>query len=346
MSSVHVYDGFSKLEEIWLGDIYPNHFLNHLPTYVQDSLGQIFEWTREDLNIIQKKLQEFGVTVRRPIYQDNVSLYCHSNGVLFKPEICPRDKFLSFANTIVIHDWLHNVLDKNYAWRYLLDEYRSTGSTIIHNPSRLQVIGANAVRLGQDLFLDTAWDPDLSDDDKYQEFHHHIPNIFSQTKCHFLNQGGHCDAGFAVLGPGRLLTTEYYDSYANCFQNWELLNISSPEFRYHRPIGFPNGGNGRWWVPDCSPGPNFNDYLIEFANDWIGNYRETYFECNCLVIDEKNIMCIGTNDYIFKKLHEWGFNVHVMPFRTRGFWDGGLHCITLDIRRVNGPVNYFDNLYT
>jgi hypothetical protein len=176
---------------------------------------------------------------------------------------------------------------------------------------------------------------------KYKEFQNHIPALFPNSRCHFLNQGGHCDAGFAVLGPGRLLTTQYYEAYADCFRGWQLLNISQPEFHAH---GVNNGGNGRWWVPELYPGPNFNQYLLEFAADWVGNYRETFFECNCVLIDERNIVCIGTNEGIFERLHQWGFNVHVVPFRTRTFWDGGLHCCTLDIRRANGPRDYFAEL--
>lgn len=341
---IHIYDGFSRLEEIWLGAVYPDHFLYHLPTYVQDPLGQIFQWTREDLDVIQKKFEEFGVAVRRPRYHDDVTTYCyqHHDHFLFKPEITPRDKFLSYANTIVVDDNMPDMLGEHYGWKYILDEYQIHRDTrVIRDRSRLQVIGANAIRLGSDLFLDTHWDPDLSDEEKYQEFQDHIPALFPDSRCHFLNQGGHCDAGFAVLGPGRLLTTQYYEAYADCFRGWQLLNIEQPEFHSH---GVGNPGNGRWWVPDLYPGPNFNNFLLQFAADWFGNYQETYFECNCVLIDECNIMCIGTNDGIFERLHQWGFNVHVVPFRTRSFWDGGLHCITLDIRRSNGPRDYFSLL--
>jgi hypothetical protein len=31
----------------------------------------------------------------------------------------------------------------------------------------------------------------------------------------------------------------------------------------------------------------------------------------------------------------------VVPFRTRTFWDGGIHCITLDIRRKTTMQDYF-----
>jgi len=30
-----------------------------------------------------------------------------------------------------------------------------------------------------------------------------------------------------------------------------------------------------------------------------------------------------------------------VPWRTRGFWDGGIHCITLDVRRRGNLVDYF-----
>jgi len=35
------------------------------------------------------------------------------------------------------------------------------------------------------------------------------------------------------------------------------------------------------------------------------------------------------------------YPAHSLPFRTRTFWDGGLHCITLDIRRNDDMIDLF-----
>jgi hypothetical protein len=68
MSLVNSNCGFTKLEEVWLGDVYPASFYDHLPSAVRDAFYTITEWTKEDLAPIEHKLQELGVTVRRPEY--------------------------------------------------------------------------------------------------------------------------------------------------------------------------------------------------------------------------------------------------------------------------------------
>ena len=81
--------------------------------------------------------------------------------------------------------------------------------------------------------------------------------------------------------------------------------------------------------------------IIKPALDWVGNYTETYFEVNCLVIDEKNVLMLGENDRVFRALERHGITAHSLPFRTRTFWDGGLHCLTLDIRRQDNMIDLF-----
>lgn len=349
MPLIKSFDSFTKLEEVWLGDVYPPEFFDHLDINYRDVLKTIIEWTREDLQIIHNKLEQLGVKVRRPVYSDRREDYFSSpDGMLFKPEICPRDSFLTFGNTIVVDTWLDERLKENFPWRHLLEEYTTDPeSRVIKNPCRLNLIGANAVKLGQDFFLDTGFDWNVDAEERLLEFQKHVPHLWPNHKCHMLTQGGHCDAGFAVLRPGLLLVTAYFEYYKDNFPGWDFISVANPEFKNHAALlaaTFPNSGNGRWHVPNLPMSPNFNNFVLDHAKEWIGNYTETFFEVNCLVVDEKNILVIGSDQNVFEQLDKHGFNVHVLPFRTRGFWDGGLHCITVDIRRQGEIKNYFTNM--
>ena len=103
-------------------------------------------------------------------------------------------------------------------------------------------------------------------------------------------------------------------------------------------------------LTSVSNSAKFNNHVIKHAQDWVGDYTETYFEVNCLVIDEKNVLMLGENEGVFRELERHGITAHSLPFRTRTFWDGGLHCITLDIRRQDSMIDLFpertQNLYT
>jgi hypothetical protein len=342
MPLIQSFDSFTKLKEIWLGDVYPADFFDHLDIHARDVLGTIIEWTRQDLQIIHHKLEELEVKVRRPKYSNRREDYFSSpDGMLFKPEICPRDSFLTFGNTMIVDTFLDERLADQFPWRYLLTEYTNDAeSRVMKNPCRLQLIGANAVKLGQDFFLDTGFDWNVPAEERVSEFQKHIPTLWPDHRCHMLTQGGHCDAGFAVLRPGLLLVSSYFEYYKENFPGWDFISVSKPEFKGHSAT-HPNAGNGRWYVPDLPMSPNFNNFVLDFAKEWIGNYTETFFEVNCLMVDEKNILVIGSDQDVFEQLDRRGFNVHVLPFRTRGFWDGGLHCITVDIKRQGGINDYF-----
>ena len=73
-------NSWSLLKEVWLGDVYPSDWYDHLPTQVRDAFRTITEITKEDLDIIQTTIESFGVHVRRPTY-DNIDSFidAHKN---------------------------------------------------------------------------------------------------------------------------------------------------------------------------------------------------------------------------------------------------------------------------
>jgi hypothetical protein len=64
-----------------------------------------------------------------------------------------------------------------------------------------------------------------------------------------------------------------------------------------------------------------------------------------LVIDERNVVCNNYNEQVFEALARHGVTPHVCNFRHRFFWDGGLHCNTLDLVREGSQIDYFPNQF-
>lgn len=338
MPKVNSYTNWGRLEEVWLGDCYPAHFYDHLESEVRDVFYEMTEKTQHDLSIIQRKLEEFDVVVQRPRYGD-INQYITFNNSLIKPQITPRDHFLATGNTLLI--------DPNVTvWDHALDQYRADPGVKLQNNPRShvlgQVCGANSVRVGRDIYLDLfhSYNRKSTVEQQLQEYQQRVAPLFEDYRVHLLFNGGHVDGCFAVARPGVLITSSYFDDYDRTFPGWDKINISSPEFRQTgRPVG--PGFNGKWWDTTSSPSRAFNDHIIKHALDWVGNYTETYFEVNCLVIDEKNILMLGENEKVFRALEQHGITAHSLPFRTRTFWDGGLHCLTLDIRRQDSLIDLF-----
>lgn len=332
---VNSHNNWSKLEEVWLGDVYPSSWYDHLDSEVRDCFYKLTEITKKDLEIIKKKISEFGVIVNQPEYT-NIDDYIDKFGQLIKPQICPRDHFSVVGNTL-------RIVNDIYAkpWENSLDHYKSNGAEILVDywfPS-----SASMVRIGKDLYLDF-WKPenDHSIEEKVKKYYcDNYQSIFNDYRVHLLFNGGHIDGCFSAIHPGLLLTTKYFEIYDKTFPGWQCIPCLDPEFAAHMPTPSVPGYNGKWYLPEVQNNKQFNNHIIKYAKDWVGNYTETYFEINCLVIDEKNILFLGEHESIFKELEKFGITAHSLPFRTRSFWDGALHCLTLDIRRQSELKDYF-----
>lgn len=338
---VNSHTNWSQLEEVWLGDVYPASWYDHLLPEVRDCFYEITEKTQQDLAVIQRKLEELGVHVVRPEYH-NIDQFMDPRGYLRKPEITPRDNYLVYQNTLL--GWVND----RSPWKSALDRYRQDPRCCIDYPPAFDhlgwMCGANTVRVGQDLYLDIMHSGSKSTpEQKHQEFANKVAPLWPNSRIHLLDNGGHVDACFAVARPGVLITSKYFDDYDRTFPGWHQLNVTEPEFFDQQFAAFRTGpqSNGKWYMQGMTNRLAFQDHVIQHALDWVGDYTETFFEVNCLVVNENNILMMGQNDKVAQELERHGITVHWLPFRTRTFWDGGLHCLTLDIRRQDSAVDLF-----
>jgi len=334
MSLINSNNGWDPLEEVWLGDVYPESFYNHLPSAVEDAFCTITEWTKEDLSKIEKKLTELGVVVRRPEYH-NIDNCIDNNDILLKPVIAARD------DTLVLNDTMYHL--RNYfkvnPWQQHIDLYKEAGSVVIeHNDGPWACIAPPCmVRIGKDLYVDY--------------IHHEEKNVWGLVteplvelakdyRVHISMIDGHSDSIFCPVNEELILTTSYKKSYNKTFPGWEIYNINHENRSYPVNMG---GGFYQWHIPDSKIGANkeFAKHIQEKAQSWVGEYQETVFDVNLLIIDEKNILCVGDDTDTFEFLNSKGYNVHAFDFRCRNFWDGGMHCLTNDIRRKSTLKDYF-----
>ena len=65
MNKILVHNNWDPLEEIWVGDVWPSHFYDDIKdSRIRDAFYQVTEWTKQDLNALQKKFEEFGANFR------------------------------------------------------------------------------------------------------------------------------------------------------------------------------------------------------------------------------------------------------------------------------------------
>lgn len=325
---INSHDSWSDLREVWLGDVYPSCWYEHLEPQARDIFQKLTEITQDDLTEIEKILQSHHIRVRRPRYLD-IQQYIGTNGHLFKPQICPRDNFVVIGNILT-------ALQKTECirpWQHVIDEYLLDQRCSLQYASQPCINGANVVRVGRHIIIDR------------DVFDYEYNNEWPDYKVTVVSNGGHLDGCFAILRPGLILANHYYDDYAKTFPNWQIIRLDDPIFGAAPARGYQQPYpvyNGKFWDTTVGSNQSFNQHIIQHALDWVGCYTETYFELNCLVIDPQNVIMLADNPVLAETLLKHDITVHWAPFRARSFWDGAMHCLTVDINRRSKIKDYFE----
>ena len=85
----------------------------------------------------------------------------------------------------------------------------------------------------------------------------------------------------------------------------------------------------------------YKDFVTQWLKEWIGYVDETVFDVNMFSVSENLVITNGYNKDVFAKLKAFGVEAIPWNFRHQYFWDGAIHCVTLDIRRRGGFEDYF-----
>jgi hypothetical protein len=325
LPAINSHDSWSPLEEVWLGDVYPMSWYDHLDSEVRDVFYRLTEITQQDLESIESRLEALGIIVRRPVYE-HIDAFVDHRDQLIKPQICPRDDFVVIGNDIYGQD------SRALPWRHWIEHHTADPRCRFLTSHDACITGANVVRVGRDIMIDR----DVFD----YEYRGEWPDYRVQV----VSNGGHMDGCFAILRPGLILANHYYEDYDRTFPGWEIIRLDDPVYGAAPSRGYAQPYpvyNGKFWDTSVGTTRAFNQHIIDHALDWVGCYTETYFELNCLVIDESNVIMLAENTMLADTLSRRGITIHWVPFRARSFWDGAMHCLTVDIRRRSTIRDYF-----
>ena len=165
---------------------------------------------------------------------------------------------------------------------------------------------------------------------------------FKKFKLFFHNYDGHTDGNFHPIKPGAILSLFDVQNYNETFPSWDVCYF--PDQSWKKVRGFlkiKNQVAGKWWVPGQEDNDEFTNFVETWLKDWVGYVEETVFDVNVLVLDEHHVCVSNLNPTVvdFLKKHKME-PVHI-PWKHRYFWDGGLHCITLDLYREGQQQDYF-----
>lgn len=329
---ISTHSPFQPLQSVVIGETVTDNFFDWIKQdKIKKPLQRIIEETNEDLQNLEKICKQFGARVFRPLKSK-----CHfveDNITVSAPSLQVRDFYLTLGNKCYYNgacptDILENIVQSEN----FLQEYNKHNRII---PMFNGVSGANCYKLGSRIIIPHSPDTEL------QNF---VKKMFEQLGYEVVitKEPGHTDGCMSVLKPGVILSITNFLNYNDTFPGWDVLYLKDESWnKISKWTDFKNSSKGRWWVP----GEEDNEYLINFVNtwlnDWVGYISETVFDVNVLSLSEEYVILQNYNKEVFDYLKKHKIEPIICPLRHRYFWDGGLHCVSLDLQRKGEKENYF-----
>lgn len=371
-----VYQHWDPLRVCVVGRSYPPEFYSWIKVpHVRSLFEKIAIETEEDYQGIIKLLEKFGVKVLRPDLIQPTFI----DGKFLPPPMTPRDYTVMIGDTFYnnyfdFKDFYSNFyskvkdpqwpecnnlddfdrlpevikrecievhqLDKwspkknNYS--SILQRINANGNKIVDNLNSL-INGAMVSRIGQDLYFGTeSYDQDTT---LIQSM---VDQEFKNTRNHVVNTGGHGDGTYCPVAPGLIISLKDVPTYKDTFPDWEVVYLPGQSWTAVNPfLALKAKNSGRWWIPGFEHDTEVVDVVESWLGHWTGYVEETVFDVNMLIIDPKNVAVFNYNKQVFNALERFGITPHIVPFRHRYFWDGGIHCVTSDLHREGTMQDFF-----
>lgn len=233
-------------------------------------------------------------------------------------------------------DWL------SYA-DYIEDDYYQKIPDFVKNEiyrishHRLNAFQAPSITVvGKDIYIDTH--DLLNQNDKSL-----AESVFKDKfRLNYLSHGGHSDGCFHTIKPGAILSIEEIQKYENTFPGWDICYLPGQSWgKVQDFMKLKKQTGGKWWVPGEEDNDELTHFVETWLQDWVGYVEETVFDVNVLVLDDHHVCVNNMNPQVIEFLKKHKMEPVHVPWRHRYFWDGGLHCITLDLEREGTQEDYF-----
>jgi glycine amidinotransferase len=350
---------FQPLEEVIVGKPYSKEALaNFQDPELKGMLSKIFDETEEDCLKLCDFLKSVGVTVKRPEILFDLEKNYDQNGK-YRPRVdlhkfgfsypnqplMPRDTVGIYGNTIVeFFTRSPGRYFENWHYQSILMDYYKEGHRWISMPQPILdesvteyyqyedkaalFHAANLLKCGKDIFYTQ---PKTRTQHGRGNIHGEEwikRELGNEFRLNPIPAGGHADGKLALLKPGVLMCWD--ESHVpEKLKSWEKIIV--PQTWSKLPDEFQHAVKKRW----------FKGFIEEYSVNWINYCDSTIFDVNCFSVSEELVIVNGYNAEIFDKLKKQNIEAYPIHLRHQHFWDGAMHCITLDTKRKGEQVDYF-----
>jgi hypothetical protein len=344
-NNYNVWSKWGRLKTVVLGTTYNYNFFRDIKSNkIRSNLQKIADETEEDLLAFETILKDFGCRVLRPYLDnaDSIINYLNSTGTL--KDRVPRAPLMPRDEQVVLGNKLYFTGKDHLAIMRLLKEYNSKDVDFLTKKGgNRSAEGPSLLLLGSDLYVDFR-DWQLTENN-IRKLKQDIPNI----RINKLNIGGHNDGLFHTISQGVIISAQGIQNYDNTFPNWDVHYINDDVYDQKTLLQFEKDKmviRRGWWSPGEEDNTEFSTFVETWLTDWVGFVQESVFDLNVLALDQHTVCVTNYNIDTFAFFKKHKIEPIIVPWRHRYFWDGGLHCLTLELEREGKQEDYFPDRNT
>ena len=340
----NIWNSWDPLEAMLVGSCVPLQYFEHVEDRsIKEKLTQMLYETQEDLDNFANVLSAHGVNVLRETADPDARLwpnkpaFYHANKTLQ-----PRNYLAVLGNNLIVQTEsdadrygkiIHIEKNKKQSWVKLLQKKFPE----LHPPCWTMV--------GRDLFVDI-----LAFDEKSPNVAQIVKKItqwmevyLPDCKLHILKIGGHTDGNFTLCKPGVIISRDDIRIHNDHFTDWDVYYLPETVNTIRKFTTEKRRTFGKYYMAGEEGNRQLCNFINQWLSEWLGQVDETVFDLNIVMINESTA-CVMTYDKdLFAWLKKHNIEPIIVPLRHRLFWDGGLHCHSVDLRRKGGPQNYISS---
>ena len=346
-----VYTEYDPLEEIIVGDCYSPGDLDHFfPNQSVLSLNRILEETKQDFDYLADFLSSGGVKVHRPKvikYPSHIDMGDFDVRFPMAPAV-PRDQYKIQGNTIIqtytsltdrffdhlsFYQIFANLFTQDYNWisqpappllPFQAEDlwWANGGPYRTKLKDRILFHTATMFPVGDKIIINSNGPGSALG---YKWLKNNLPDFqFIENHGNIFKNFGHIDHGFIMVDD----ETVIHSGLAwvpMALRKLKLIDVEQfvPKARTEKYMHDYLASGGKYDLA----------WVDQYLERWRGYNQDVCFDLNVLIIDRNNIVFGRPLPALFEHLKTFGIECHVCEQRHMLFWEGGIHCSTLDVKR-------------
>ncbi|NDA62283.1 MAG: hypothetical protein EBX50_09590 [Chitinophagia bacterium] len=343
----NVHCQWHPLQEVWVGSTYSSEYYRDIPnSKVRDFFQKMAEETVEDLNGFAKVCEQYGAVVHRPKLDPRDSLMSHVSdrdqiGDSHRPPMQVRDAQIVANGKLYIgdndHPAIRQLAKDTISDELIVDCFELNRENPLYLDRSIKLLdgygAATVLKFGKEILV--------SAEQPFDFIPQFTRNIFGDGYDVIpISTNGHLDSKVSILNPNFLV---YSWKVSKHFENFNGTKVILDKNIIQTVMGYSDISTkykGKYWVKEAENNPDLSNWIDDYVIHWTNESSVTFFDLNLLSLDEKTIVVASYNKDIYEQAKKHGIEVIHSPLRHRFFWDCGIHCCTLDIKRKGDLETY------